>query len=191
MVEIPSEISWPGALHPYTFRIDRIIEWNGLFYVEDHKSTSAMGASYFRQFDPSNQMMGYAWTAQQLTGLPIAGVRINAIGVLKTQTKLAREVVSYSQQRLQEWARNYNVSVQRIERSYMLYNLAVDPAFQGDREQLLLQAWPHRFNACHGKYGMCQYSEVCASSPHIRGRLLETYEENPWEPLETFAEEAE
>jgi hypothetical protein len=83
-LEIPVELWWPGALHPYAGKIDRIIKYQGLYYVEDHKTTASCSVDgpssgyYFKQFDPNNQMMGYAWLAMQLTGLPIAGVRIKS-----------------------------------------------------------------------------------------------------------------
>lgn len=172
LVEIPVELSWPGALHPYTGRIDRIYEHNGLYYVEDHKSTSQMGTYYFHQFDPDNQMMGYAALAEVLTGLPIAGVRINAVCFLKGSTKFAREIVSYSKERLADWRENYNAWVQLLEQSY-------------ERE-----FWPRNFKACAGKYGMCQYVPVCSSAPHRRLQVLESeYQEMPWEPA-AFTEEA-
>jgi hypothetical protein len=191
MVEIPVEIAWPGGAHPYTGKIDRIIEINGLYYVEDHKTTSQLGAQYFQQYDPNNQMMGYAWLAQKLTGLRIAGVRINALGVLKTQTKLAREIVSYSKERLEEWGQNFNAWVLRLEHSYIAYQEA-EKAEDGEpllNSPLLLAAFPHNFMACSGKYGMCQYASVCSFQPARRGYVLETeFAEKEWDPMEIFSE---
>lgn len=186
MVEIPVELAWPGGAHPYTGKIDRIIEINGLYYVEDHKTTSQLGAQYFQQYDPNNQMMGYAYLAEKLTGLRIAGVRINALGVLKTQTKLAREIVSYSKERLEEWGRNFNAWVARLEESYRIMAEA-DPTVIDD--DLLLRAWPHNFMACSAKYGMCQYASVCSFQPARRAYVLETeFTEKQWDPMEIFNE---
>lgn len=188
MVEIPVEIAWPGGAHPYTGKIDRIIEINGLYYVEDHKTTSQLGAQYFQQYDPNNQMMGYAWLAQKLTGLRIAGVRINALGVLKTQTKLAREIVSYSKERLEEWGRNYNSWVARLEDSYRIMAEGGSTTFTPS-DEVLLEAWPHNFMACSAKYGMCQYASVCSFQPARRGYVLETeFSDREWDPMEVFNE---
>lgn len=195
MVEIPVEIAWPGGAHPYTGKIDRIIEINGLYYVEDHKTTSQLGAQYFQQYDPNNQMMGYAWLAQKLTGLRIAGVRINALGVLKTQTKLAREIVSYSKERLEEWGANYNSWVERLESSYRMvaeFNAnrtgEDDPSPEAARA-VVLRAFPHNFMACSGKYGMCQYASACSFQPARRDYVLETeYALKEWDPMEVFNE---
>jgi hypothetical protein len=167
LVEISTEAAWPEALHPYAGKIDRIIEWHGLFFVEDHKTTSAMGPKFFQQFDPNNQMMGYAWLAQLLTGLPIAGVRINAHAVLKTQSKFEREVVSFAQERLKDWGNNYNYWVRRME------------------TDIKANDFGHDFNACAGKYGMCPYVPVCTMSPHYRMKVLEKdYPINVWNPME-------
>lgn len=186
VVELATEIWWPGALHPYAGKIDRVFELQGLYYVEDHKTTSALGSNYFYQFDPSNQMMGYAVLAQELTGLPIAGVRINAHGVLKTQDKFERKIVTYSQPRLAEWKKNYNNWIQRLERSMAAIDHdALHPDNpEGDIEAVLLDAFPHQFNACAAKYGMCQYVEVCTSPPHLRSKILDfEFEEQPWDPM--------
>jgi hypothetical protein len=181
VVELATEIWWPGALHPYAGKIDRVFEFQGLYYVEDHKTTSALGAQYFNQFDPSNQMMGYAALAQLLTGLPIAGVRINAHGVLKTMGKFERKIIPYSQPRLQEWQRNYTEWIGKLEKSYKI--MVSDPDMLTP-DEVLLEAFPHNFNACAGKYGMCSYAEVCANAPQIRQRILEAdFEVMPWDPM--------
>lgn len=182
VVELATELWWEGALHPYAGKIDRVFELQGLYYVEDHKTTSQLGANYFYQFDPSNQMMGYAVLAQELTGLPIAGVRINAHGVLKTQDKFERKIVTYSQPRLAEWKRNYNNWIHRLELSLgLLTDIEYDSM---DPEDRLLKAFPHQFNACAAKYGMCQYAEVCTSPPHLRKKIIEfEFEEQVWDPM--------
>ena len=187
-VELVTEVSWPGAFHPYTVKIDRIFEHQGLFFVEDHKSSSQLGASYFRQWDPSSQMMGYAAIAQLLTGLPIAGVRINAHGVLKTQNKFERQTIHYNPERLEEWTRNYNVWVKRIDTSlaildeYAVYESTTDISY----EDMLLEAFPHNFNACGAerKYGTCPYVDVCTMTPRLRDQILDAeYSEDAWNPL--------
>lgn len=183
IVEVPTELWWPGAEHPYTGKIDRIFQHQGLYYVEDHKTTSQLGATYFKQFDPSNQMMGYAWLAQKLTGLPIAGVRINAHGVLKTQSKFERQTVMFSQDRLREWAENFNVWVRRINQS-MIHLAQIDNP-ELDPTDLILEAFPHNFQACAGKYGMCEYTDVCTFPLQVRAKILEMeYDKKPWDPME-------
>lgn len=190
VVEMATDLWWEGAGHPYAGKIDRVYEYQGLFYVEDHKTTSALGPRYFAQFDPSNQMMGYAALAQLLTGLPIAGVRINAFGVLKTQSKFERKTIPYSQERIKNWMRNYRIWIHNLESSYaaiqngLLAPVPVDQLNGVEWDETVEQGFPHNFNACAGKYGMCQYTEVCTQASHLRKRVLEfEYEVNPWDPM--------
>lgn len=205
VVECPTELWWQGALHPYTGKIDRIVDVQGMYIVEDHKSSSALGKTYFRQFDPSNQMMGYVVLAQKLTGLPIAGVRINAHAVLKTESKFERQTILFAQERLDEWASNYNVWIQQISRAIQIalglegrgsgadfidlekapktveelcQRLAAAP------QELLDKAFPYNFNACAGKYGPCSYVEVDTMPVRIRRRVLDMdFAYEPWNPL--------
>jgi hypothetical protein len=182
LVEIVTEVSWPGCLHPYTVKIDRIFEHQGLYYVEDHKTTSGLGPFFFQQFDPSNQMMGYAKVAGLVTGLPIAGVRINAHGILKTQNKFERSTVMYSPERLEEWSRNYNHWINRLEISSRQVALS---SIKDPEGSMISAAFPRNFNACAAKYGQCQYSGVCTMPARLRARTLEAeFVRNPWNPLE-------
>lgn len=198
LVEIPLEVGWtakedvingfsPASLHPYTGKLDRIIEWQGLYYVEDHKTTAApggdgdrFGGQFWSQFDPSNQMMGYAVLAQEMTGLPIAGVRINGIGWLKTKTKFGRQLISYAPQRLVEWKSNYNRLVERLEEGYR--RLAA-----GDPPEI---AFPRTWR-CHQKYGACTYVDICTTIPQRRQQVLEQdFVVNEWNPMHAGGEEA-
>lgn len=179
LVEISTELGWnahegvEASLHPYAGKIDRIVDIDGLFYVEDHKTTSLChvdgpaSGNFFKQFDPNNQMMGYTWLARLLTGLPIAGVRVNAHGVLKTKDSFQRQIFSFSPERLAEWVKNLNRWTRRIEDSYRLND------------------FPHQFNACPTKYGMCTYHEICSLPERLQQRALEAdFEVHEWNPLE-------
>lgn len=191
VVEVPTEIWWPGAIHSYAGKIDRIVEHQGLYYVEDHKTTSALGPTYFRQFDPSNQMMGYAWLAEKLTGLPIAGVRINAHAVLKGSSKFERQTIMFTQERLEEWAENYGRWAARIATSYEIVaqSTHLDDAV-AEVSSAVLSAFPHNFQACAGKYGQCVYTDVCTMPARIRSRILENdFELRQWNPLNPDDEE--
>lgn len=171
-VEMSVNVTWPGALHPYAGKLDRIIELNGQYFVEDHKTTSRMGSYYFQQFELSNQMQGYVWIARLLIpSVKITGIRINAHGIYKKESKFERQLITFSEDRLEEWAANYNLWVARMQQAY---ESAV---------------FPGNYDACSGKYGMCQYAEVCSMPPRLRERVLETdFDYAPWNPLETAEE---
>jgi hypothetical protein len=194
VVEMATDIWWEGSRHPYAGKIDRVFEYQGLFYVEDHKTSSALGQYYFHQFDPSNQMMGYAALAQKLTGLPIAGVRINAFGCLKTQSKFDRRIIPYSPQRIEHWMQNYQAWVKKLEESYRILGTAPVGELNGVymTPEIEDAAFPHNFNACAAKYGQCTYTEVCTQAPQLRQRVLEfEYEVLPWDPMHSADEGGE
>lgn len=173
LVEISANATWPWGAYPYAGKIDRIIELQGQYYVEDHKTTSRMGDYYFQQFELSNQMMGYVWIARLLMpSIKIAGVRINAHCVLKRESKFARQIISFSDDRLEEWAHNYNNWIGKLKAAYE----------QDD--------FPGNYSECDGKYRQCEYSGVCSMPPQLRERALESdFEVNPWNPLESDGEE--
>jgi hypothetical protein len=142
-----------------------------------------MGKYWATDWDPSNQMIGYAWMAQKLSGLPIAGVRINMHAVLKTQDKFDRAIISYSQDRLREWATNYNSWIAQLEAAY-----AGTAGASGDQDTIEYH-WPMNMNACFAKYGACGYVGVCTAPPSLRSRILEAdYEVRPWDPMNPDAE---
>jgi hypothetical protein len=172
LVEISANVTWDGAPHAYAGKIDRIIELQGQYYVEDHKTTSRMGDYYFKQFELSNQMMGYVWIARKLIpGIKIAGVRINAHCVLKRESKFARNVISFSDDRLEEWAENYADWIARLQHCYAEDN------------------FPGNYSECDGKYRICEYATVCSMPPRLRERVLESeFEINPWNPLDATEE---
>lgn len=169
LVEISANVIWPGGRYAYAGKIDRIILHQGQYYVEDHKTTSRMGDYYFKQFELSNQMMGYVWIARQLyPAIKVAGVRINAHAVLKRDSKFRRQTISFADDRLEEWSQNYNNWVGKLEQAY-----ANDD-------------FPGNYSECDGKYRMCEYTDVCSLPPRLRERELEaSYEVHPWNPLES------
>lgn len=166
LIELQLNVQWNGCPWPYAGKIDRIIELNGLLYVEDHKTTSQMGPYFFKNFELSNQMMGYVWMAQMFTKKKVAGVRINAHAILKRESKFERQIISYSQSRLEDWAENYALWAKQLQAAHEA------------------QFFPRNYNACSGKYGMCQYANVCSMPPKHRMAVLEQdYEEFAWNPL--------
>lgn len=169
LVEIAVELPVPGARHPYTGKLDHIIDANGQFLIEDHKTASQLRSDYFKQFEMDNQMIGYAVLAELVTGLPIAGVRINAHIIRKSDSVFERRTIQFTQERLKAWCVNYDHWLERIENSMM--------SSEGP--------FPQNFSACAGKYGMCTYADVCSMPPRLQQATLEAYYEvNPWNPLE-------
>jgi hypothetical protein len=180
MVELAIEVPIPGARHPYCGKLDRPIIVNGQALIEDHKTASQFRADYFRQWELDNQMIGYAVIGEIITELPIAGIRINAHIIHKSDSIFERRTIPFSQQRLKDWTRNYDHWLERLEES-ALRSTSTD-------QDLLNAAYPMNLSACASKYGMCQYADVCSMPPKLRLPTLEQLDENPWNPLEVAEE---
>lgn len=196
-VELVGDIAIPGCRHPYAFKIDRVYKSQNQYFIEDHKTTSRFDKNYFRQFELDNQMMGYAYSAQLITGQPIAGVRINAHVIHKNDSAFETRVISFSQPRLDDWARNLDVWEARIESA--AENMLAFREFSEahpmavDDQKAVDAAFPMALSSCHGrKYGACPYVSVCSMPPHLRQRSLEEdFEVKMWNPLEEEDGDAE
>jgi hypothetical protein len=192
LVEQSGEVAIPGARHPYAYKIDRIYKAQNQYFVEDHKTTSRFDKNFFRQFELDNQMMGYAYCAQLITGKPIAGVRISAWVIHKNDSLFEKRTISFSQVRLDDWARNYDRWLDKVENSYR--NMETNIGFSKEPTQDDIEdAFPLNLWACHGrKYGSCPYIGVCSMPPHLRQRTLEQdFNVAPWNPLTKGEDDAE
>lgn len=199
MVEISTAVSSDAFDAPYAGKLDRIIEENGLCYVEDHKTTSRFDKNYFSQFVTSNQMKGYVWMAQQL--LPskrVVGVRINLSHVLTDKTTFHRRPFTYAPDLIKEWEQNTRQWLARIYSDFLTWGLkqGKTPAELGLTDEfaealLARGAFPGHFgdNGCSRKFGLCQYHQVCSVSPRMQQKVLEMeFDVRPWNPLEVDAE---
>ena len=115
-----------------------------------------MGGSYFNQFRPNNQVSGYVWASQALSGLRVGGALVNAIGVYaKGETKFERQIISRTPDEIEEWKLNVQMVANEIRRAEVTGK------------------WEMRTVNCT-MYGKCDYLDVHQLG-HIkeRQRLIE------------------
>jgi hypothetical protein len=144
---------------------DMLIEFGVKLFVVDHKTTSVMGSGYFRQFKPNNQMTGYIWAASKLSGEPVSGALINAVGIYKAgKTKFEREITSRSPIAIDSWMQDVYTECCNIQ----YHNI------HGH--------WPKRTNACT-LYGLCEYHSVHElDHPTEQAKMLEmSYVRDKWD----------
>lgn len=151
--------------------LDRVVTFNDELYVMDRKTTTmSLGAYYFNQFDPNNQMSLYTLASQVEFGTPIKGVIIDAVQLLLEKPDYFQRHITYrSEDRLEEWTND------------LQHWLGIAEFFSENNH------WPQNDTACD-KFGGCRFREVCSSAPHIREKLLaakftKLEIEDRWNPL--------
>lgn len=156
----------------WTGRIDLVIEWDGQYWVVDHKTTQIMGDGYFGDFELSQPTVGYCWAAQRRFGFTISGLVLNALAVRKPtrtgkSTEFKRRRYPYPKWQLDEWQPN---------------TLAVVGRFIADWKD---GYFPMETKWCFGKYGRCPYHPICTSRPDQREEVLmgPDYKDVVWSPL--------
>jgi hypothetical protein len=185
LVELSTNAQGEDLVHPWAGKLDRIIEIDGLYYIEDHKTTSRLDKHFFRQFELSNQMMGYTYLAKALLpSLTVVGVRINVSHVLTEKTAFHRQLVTFGPQQIKRWTEQTNIWMGKLSEDY---ELLADERAKNPDIVIPDAAFPQHFgdNGCSRKFGMCGYWPICSSSPKLQPGVLEReYEIRPWNPLE-------
>lgn len=141
-------------------KLDWIVDTNQGIYPADHKTMKQNRDSV----SINNQFMG------QCRIMDTRNVFINKIGLQKTlkpEDKFKRVSMSYSAARLMEW------------QSYVLPHWAKQLIAYNEQGH-----FPPNFNSCEGRYGKCNFYEVCESDPDMREEVLRLnfYVGNAWNP---------
>lgn len=184
----------------YTGRIDLPVHWDSGIWIIDHKTTSILGDHFYADQRISPQQIGYCWAFQELTKQKVSGFCINAIRVKQPplyvqknedafnaltgkvdkrrkndspeawwEESFSRQVREYIQPwQIEEWKHN---TIQLVEEFFYNYSRGY---------------MPQKKKWCCGKYGKCQYYDVCDLPPgEQRDGMLASggYMENVWSPL--------
>lgn len=153
---------------PYGGRIDLVVEWHDKYWIVDHKTTSRFGSTFYEGFVPDTQMVGYAWAASQLVGVPIHGVIINTIIVHKVK-KSADQQFNRRPLQIHDW-----MTEEWLEQT-------IDTRLQIEKAHASGRFLP-RWRSCVGKYGRCGFYDLCRTRPENRERVLATeYEDSTWD----------
>jgi PD-(D/E)XK nuclease superfamily len=183
---------WPEPQHVKTIhvawsgRIDVVASTRGVNRVMDHKTTSIGGDRFVPSFQLSNQTIGYVWSAKRLwPELDVRGFCLDAI-YIKRQTNgggnlmakgprggpppldFFRAYFEYGDDRLREWEHNIVLIIEDFIHC------------------LVRNDFPMFTNSCFGKYGRCQYFDVCSiDAPLVRQRFLQSdaFCEVNWSPI--------
>jgi hypothetical protein len=172
-------VAWSG-------RIDLVAHTHGLNRVVDHKTSSIDGDTFTQSFVLSSQVLGYIWAGRQLW--PELDLRAFCLNVIRLKRpsgstplmekgprggepalKFFRCFYEYSPERMDWWKEQTINHVSDIVRC------------------LIRSAFPSHDNQCMGKYGKCQYHDVCVNdhAPN-RYKLLHSdlYKSVTWNPTD-------
>lgn len=157
----------------WTGRIDIILSDSNALWITDHKTSSIGGETYYEDFRLSSQTVGYAWAAQKILGVPIAGLILNALIIkrptmkVSNNTELDRRSYHYSQDRLVEWELNAKDLVSEFV------------------SKLVNGYFPQKTKWCMGKYGKCPYHSNCCLPREQRAVDLSSdqFRNVTWNPI--------
>jgi hypothetical protein len=135
--------------------LDRVVSFNDQLLVMDRKTTTTtLGAYYFNQYEPNNQMTLYTLAGKIILDAPIRGVIIDAAQImLEKPHAFARSFTYRTPDQLEEWLDDL--------RSLLTVNEAYAEA----------DHWPMNDTACD-KFGGCRFRSICTKSPSVRERFL-------------------
>lgn len=166
-------------LHPetgepiiYAGRADMIATFAGAVTVYDDKTTSALGASWAKQWDLRSQFSGYTWAAQQF-GIHVTQVLVRGIAILKTEIKHAQAITGRPPHAVERWheqaVRDIRRAISCWKEDYWDFNLA---------------------ESC-SSYGGCIFSHPCQSANPQEWIEGGNYIQKIWDPVNRTEETKE
>lgn len=168
-------IEWSFAeplpfLHPetgnpliYAGRMDMLVDFAGGTYVLDDKTTSALGASWSRQWELRSQFTGYCWAARR-AGIPANGALIRGVSILKTKYDSAVAVTNRGEWEIDRW----EVELHRTVRAMLA-------AYEEGH-------FSHNLDHACANFGGCLFMQVC-KSPNPQDWLDGQFSRRIWNPL--------
>jgi hypothetical protein len=161
----PLPIDHPETGEPliYCGRSDMIVEMSNGLFIEDDKTTGALGASWSNQWDLRSQFTGYCWAARN-AHIPVDGVLVRGVAILKTMFKHEQYLTYRPQWEVDRWLHQTLRDITRM----------IDCWRTGE--------WDYNLADACSNYGGCSYLKVCkASNPQ---EWLDMYfEQRIWDPL--------
>lgn len=204
----------------YSGRIDLPVTWDNQLVIIDNKTTSFLGPQFFEEMKMSPQLEGYCYSFEKLTGKTVNGFCINAIRtaakplyVQKWEEKrktilddfnvpdpsvadaIYSSALGAKESKLDP-AKWWEETYQR-DRTFLRPG-QLDEWHQNTMSLVEEFLWHYQRNylpmvkkECVGKYGKCQYYEVCSLLKEQRERVLSSamFTDNTWTPLNLTKEQ--
>lgn len=172
----PDPFLYTGVIHVvFTGRVDMVTKKKGSYFIFDHKTTSRDDSGFFDEFSVTMQMKGYKYAIQTLCDVPIVGCEINK---LVCRPPKQNGDINFTFQRQEVYLDDSQIDEWRVSFMYLVQDIITC---------IQRQFFPlagHSQN-CKGRYGRCEFYEVCQLDPAERPFMLMSniYEENTWDPI--------
>lgn len=153
--------------------LDRLATLNGVPYIPDVKTTkSELNQRYWNSHNPSNQFSMYDLAGQIVWQLPVKGIIVDGCQVLVGSSRFERHLIPRDEAQRDEWYRATGTWLASMNTAATEY------------ERWGEQAYPQNETSC-GKFGGCEFQQICSRSPVARKQWLETgYKRRVWDPLQ-------
>jgi hypothetical protein len=156
--------------------LDNYSKFMGDYYVRDYKTTKGqLDSGFFDEFKISYQQKGYFASAHALAAIPTSaiptapkGVIVDGIQLGVNYNRFARTIVTWTDLQMTDYLTDLKVLIQ----SATLF------AEKG--------RWPANEQSCVGRWGKCQFFDVCAATPPKRQKMLESnFKKSTWDCRKT------
>ena len=160
----------------YGGRMDLPIVWDGVIWIMEHKTTSVIRSTYFRQFDLEKQTTGYILGVEALTGKKCMGCLINALEPwkeLKRPTYKSKKPEDHFQRypvtRSPMLKERFKLNVNRLVRD-ILWCESNDEFYEAEKKE-----------ACFYYNYDCPYKSLCQYGDDER-MIAKEFVVKKWEP---------
>lgn len=163
----PIDVDHPVTGDPllYVGRLDSLNDFAGGKYGLDDKTTSALGASWPRQWDLRRQFTGYTWGAGR-ANIKLDGFIIRGISILKTKYDTLQPITYRQAWMIDQW---YEQTLRDIRRMIKMWEEGY---------------WDVALDDACNSYGGCTFRQICQTEPENRINWLQTnYERRRWDPV--------
>jgi len=168
----------------YVGRFDKVMEWNGIHILE-HKTTTAYAIkgtfqpNYIESWQSSSQCKGYQFGGT-LYYPDLQDVWVDAALVHKKVHDGFKFIpVCHSVPLIKSWVSTTESWIRRL-----LADLKALEEHEGKLEEG--KTFPLNEDSCYGKYGVCPFLNICATTPDpsVLKEAPYGYMENRWEPFD-------
>lgn len=163
----PLEVAHPETGDPllYSGRFDMIADYCGALYGEDDKTTSALGASWSKQWDLRSQFTAYTWGARS-AGIHLDGFVVRGVSILKTKYDTQQAITPRPAWAVDRW---YEQTVRDVKRMIACWESGL---------------WDYNLDESCNAYGGCSFRKVCLSQPeYAESWLARDFERRRWDPV--------